>query len=139
MSLYDVNYWKQQNEARVRFLSNHERWERSNVYIREQVMLLDSALNYYDNAKISKGELVMHQKFVLTEYQNLVRLVQLNVTKEEFYELFEGDISKMVIKLIEKYGRKPLPKAIDDDSYQDLHPKTKSEWGIKKPIDISTF
>jgi hypothetical protein len=41
--------------------------------------------------------------------------------------------------LIRHFKKEGLPKRLDHADYQDLHPKTKDEWGIRKPDDNSKF
>lgn len=114
-----------------------EEWKKQ---IRQDLMFMESLMNYRDDPRIVKEKAVLLSGLINKQYRRLMSMVRNVITEEEIYALVDqDDPSNTIQNLIRKYGRKGLPFSVGDKRYQRIHPKTKKLWGIKRPLDFSKF
>lgn len=101
-------------------------------------MFLQSASYFLDGAR-TKEEEVMPRKQANTRWRTVKGLLE-SVDRGTYYTLVDPENhEKTLDNLIRHYKKHGLPNRLDHVRYQDLHPKTKLEWGIRKPDDDSKF
>jgi hypothetical protein len=128
---YDWELYRLQDEARVSVMDAQRRFESE---VREVVMMLEHLLHYYDDCSDAREAKITEEMNEL--YRKMIGFLKTRMTEDVLYQFVDAsDKTKTMDNLIRRYGRKGLPRTIDDPVYQHLHPKTRKEWGIRSQED----
>lgn len=127
---------KRQDEIRAKQTQSLEAFKSR---IREDLMFLESDVNWYAEPKVTKDQASNLKDLMSKRYSRLITTLKKHFPEEQFSQLVTDDRDKTLEALINHFGIKPLPKRHDDPFYQTLHHATKKAWGIVTPGDHSKF
>jgi hypothetical protein len=124
--------FRHQDEVRGRLLQSKEKFDNE---VREHLMFLESYVNYYSEASSKRHNSLKIREMMNDRYHALIQMLRNAFSNDSFFSLVKEDRQDTLQSLVKYFGRKGLPRPLDDQYYQSLHPKTKKDWGIRRTED----
>lgn len=126
---------RKQDESRVRYTNQIYRLESQ---IRECLMFLESDIIQYDRAG-NRAQGNYYGEDMSRKYNTLLTLLERYLSEDQYNSLVDQDRTITIPRLVERFGRKGLPRRLNDSYYEGLHPTVRSMWGIRTGEDHSKF
>jgi hypothetical protein len=120
--------FRRQDEVGGRLIESKEKFENE---IREHLMFLESYVNYYSESNLKRHNSMNVNEMMNDRYHELIQMLRNAFSNDSFYSLVKEDRQDTLQSLVTHFGRKGLPRPLQDKYYHSLHIKTKKVWRIR--------